>query len=145
MPSQNNTLGDEFSDEALRSEIGDAGTPWRLCDTCVFGVRFRIKNKANLTEFLSEDISKEALKLDDNQELLTSGGFADPETRDKKVDDSRAAMFQQVKELDKLPQTNHVLIHHLHRTNYQALCWHTADMAIQSLPLPTDCGWEMED
>ncbi|KAG5895820.1 hypothetical protein JTB14_028524 [Gonioctena quinquepunctata] len=53
----------------------------------------------------------------------------------KKIDDFRIAMFQQVKELDELQPTKHVLIHHLHRANYQALWWHTADMVIQSFPL----------
>ncbi|KAG5863847.1 hypothetical protein JTB14_001544 [Gonioctena quinquepunctata] len=63
----------------------------------------------------------------------------------KKTNDLQTTMCQQVKKLDKLPPTRHVLIHHPHRANYQALWSYTADVTIQSLPLPIDCGWEMED
>lgn len=54
-------------------------------------------------------------------------------------------MFQHVKELDKLPPSRHVLGHHLQRANYQTFCWNTADIAMQSLPLPVNSGWEMQN
>lgn len=61
------------------------------------------------------------------------------------IDDLKAAMFQHVKELDKLPPSRHVLSHHLHRANYQTFCCNTADIAMQSLLLPINSGWEMQD
>lgn len=60
------------------------------------------------------------------------------------INDLRAAVFQNIKSLDKLPPTRDALTHHIQRANYQAFIWKTADRAMQTLPPPDECGWKLE-
>ena len=62
-----------------------------------------------------------------------------------KIDNLRAAKFQNIKELDKLPPTRQEFRQHALRANYQAFCWQNANVAKPTLPKPTDCGWKMDD
>lgn len=59
------------------------------------------------------------------------------------LDELRASMFQNIKELDKLPPTRQAFRLHVQRANYQVFCWRNADVAHPTLPAPTDSGWKI--
>lgn len=61
------------------------------------------------------------------------------------LDNLRAAMFQNIRELDKLPPTRQAFRQHALRANYQAFCWQNANVAKPTLPEPIDCGWKIEN
>ncbi|KAI5646664.1 FLYWCH zinc finger domain-containing protein [Phthorimaea operculella] len=54
-------------------------------------------------------------------------------------------MFQNIRELDKLPPTREAFRQHALRANYQAFCWLHADVAEPILPAPTESSWKVEE